>query len=181
MRHANHRFTLGVTKAHRFALMSNLAAALFRHGRIETTLTKAKALRPFAERMITLAKKAHLAQDPAQKVHFRRLALSHVRDQEAVRMLFNERATEFLSRPGGYTRVFKLVPRLGDAANMALIELIKGDDIGFQSRSRRAAKAVKKTGSRTRKAATTTEAVKVEAATEEALAPVAEATESSAS
>lgn len=180
MRHANHRFTLGVTKAHRFALMSNLAAALFRHGRIETTLTKAKALRPFAERMITLAKKAHLAQDPAQKVHFRRLALSHVRDQEAVRMLFNERATEFLSRPGGYTRIFKLVPRLGDAANMALIELIKGDDIGFQSRSRRA-KAVKKTGSRTRKAAATTEAAKVETATEAAVAPVAEATESSAS
>ncbi len=150
MRHANHRFILGVSKAHRLALMSNLAAALFRHGRIETTLTKAKALRPFAEKMITLAKRAHLSQDPAQKVHFRRLVLTQVRDKEAVKQLFNERTQEFINRAGGYTRIFKLLPRIGDAADMALIELIQADDQGFQSRSRRQKATTKKAAARKR-------------------------------
>lgn len=143
MRHANHRFELGVKKAHRVALMSNLGAALLRHGRIQTTLTKAKALRPFIEPIITLAKKAHLSQDTAQKLHLRRMALRDIRDEDAVRILFNERAAEFLSRPGGYTRIYKLVPRIGDAADMALIELIKADDVGFKSRSRRSAPIAK--------------------------------------
>lgn len=137
MRHANHRFELGVKKAHRVALMSNLAIALLKHGRIKTTLTKAKALRPFIEPVITLAKKAYFSNEVAQKVHFRRMALRDVRDEDAIRILFNERVNEFLKRPGGYTRIYKLVPRVGDAANMALIELIKADDVGFKSRSRR--------------------------------------------
>jgi large subunit ribosomal protein L17 len=119
--------------------MSHLAAALFRHGRIETTLAKAKALRPFAEKIITLAKKAQTAEVPAERIHFRRLAVSRVKDEAAVKQLFVERAGEFMKRPGGYTRIYKLVPRRGDAAKMALIELIAAADKGYK-KSRRASR-----------------------------------------
>ena len=131
MRHLKHRHKLGVKTPHRGALLANLSASLFLHKRIRTTLAKAKALRPFAEQVITLAKKAHLAEDPARKLHYRRLAVSKVRDQEAVAVLFNERAEEFLNRSGGYTRIYKLVPRQGDSAGMAIIELIDADDEGY--------------------------------------------------
>ena len=145
MRHANHRFTLGVTKAHRFALMSNLATALFKHGRIQTTITKAKALRPFAEQIITLAKKAATTDVAADKVHYRRHALRRLRNETVIRDLFNEGVKEFANRQGGYTRIFKLGRRPGDAAEMALIEFVKADDEGLKSRGRRTAvKAVKK-------------------------------------
>ena len=147
MRHLKHRHKLGVKTPHRGALLANLSASLFLHKRIRTTLAKAKALRPFAEQVITLAKKAHLAEDPARKLHYRRLAVSKVRDQEAVAVLFNERAEEFLNRSGGYTRIYKLVPRQGDSAGMAIIELIDADDEGYtkpkkggRRRSRRSAK-----------------------------------------
>ena len=147
MRHLKHRHKLGVKTPHRGALLANLSAGLFLHKRIRTTLAKAKALRPFAEQVITLAKKAHLAEDPARKLHYRRLAVSKVRDREAVAVLFNERAEEFLNRSGGYTRIYKLVPRQGDSAAMALIELIDADDEGYtkpkkggRRRSRRSAK-----------------------------------------
>jgi large subunit ribosomal protein L17 len=112
--------------------MSHLAAALFRSGRIETTLAKAKALRPFAEKIITMAKKAQAAEVPAERIHFRRLAVARVQDEAAVKQLFVERAGEFMKRPGGYTRIYKLVPRRGDAAKMALIELIAAEDKGYK-------------------------------------------------
>lgn len=136
MRHLKHRFQLGRKKEHRIALMSNLGAALLRHGRIQTTLPKAKALRPFIEKIITLAKKAEGAS-PEKALHYRRIALSRVRDKEAVALLFNERAAGFGSRPGGYTRIYKLGTRIGDAAEMAVIQLIPAEDEGYAKKSRK--------------------------------------------
>jgi large subunit ribosomal protein L17 len=136
MRHRVHQFQLGVKKEHRAALVAGLAAALLRHGRIRTTLAKAKALRPFVERVITLACRAEKSEVPAQKLHLRRMAVARVRDQEAVRRLFDSLAGDFLARPGGYTRIYKLVPRQGDGGKMALIELVKADEKGYRRRSR---------------------------------------------
>lgn len=133
MRHQKHRFILGRTKEHRIALMANMASALFRHGRIETTLSKAKALRPFAERVISLAKRSH--NQPKDKIlHLRRQAIARLRDPQAVEILFDQRVGEFLNRPGGYTRIYKLGQRKGDAAEMALICLIEASDEGYDKR-----------------------------------------------
>jgi|AntAceMinimDraft_17_1070374.scaffolds.fasta_scaffold18807_4 large subunit ribosomal protein L17 len=146
MRHLKHRHKLGVKTPHRAALLANLTASLILHKRIKTTLSKAKALRPFAEQVITLAKKAHLAEEPERKLHYRRQAISKVRDQEAVAILFSERVEEFLDRPGGYTRIYKLIPRKGDGADIAIIEMIDADDEGYtkpkkgRKRSRRSTK-----------------------------------------
>lgn len=142
MRHGKHRFSLGCTKEHREALMANLAAALFEHGRINTTLAKAKALRPFAEKLITLAVKAHKSPDATVKLHYRRLAIARVRDEAAVKELFDVKAVEFINRNGGYTRIYKLVPRVGDSAKMAIIELVYADDKGY-SKSRKSRKSRK--------------------------------------
>jgi large subunit ribosomal protein L17 len=133
MRHLKHRFILGRKKEHRAALMSNLASALLRHGKIKTTLTKAKALRPFVEPVITLAVKASSAS-VEQALHYRRQAISKLRDKDAVATLFNERAQMFTERPGGYTRIYKLGTRLGDAAEMAVIQLIPAEDEGYPKR-----------------------------------------------
>jgi large subunit ribosomal protein L17 len=137
MRHGKHKHPLVPTQEHRKALLSNLAAALFTHGRIQTTLAKAKALRPFSEKVITLAKKA--AATPAKAVAFKRLALSYVRDEDAITTLFKDRAGEFSKRTGGYTRIYKLGTRVNDAAEMALIELIPASDEGRKPRSKRTA------------------------------------------
>ncbi|MDR1401384.1 MAG: 50S ribosomal protein L17 [Puniceicoccales bacterium] len=146
MRHGKHRYLLGRTKEHREALIANLAAALFRYGKIETTLAKAKALRPFAEKIITMAKKAHQTDDIIQKLHYRRLAIARVKSEPAVAALFNDRAAEFVKRSGGYSRIYKLVKRLGDAADMAIIELIAGDDVGYsKSKKRKRTKVRQKT------------------------------------
>lgn len=143
MRHLKHRHQLGRKKEHRIALMANLASALLRHGRIQTTLAKAKALRPFAEKIITLAVHAQGAS-PERALHLRRQAISKIRDKNAVQTLFNERASEFKDRPGGYTRIYKLGNRIGDAAEMAVIQLIPASDTGYETRksSSKAAKAV---------------------------------------
>lgn len=138
MRHLKHRHHLGRTKEHREALMANLAMALIKHGRIETTLPKAKALRPFVEKLITLAKKAENAPKE-QALHLRRLALARIRDKEAVKLLFSERVKEFIARPGGYTRIYKLGARIGDAAEMALICFIAADDEGYAKRGKKPA------------------------------------------
>ncbi len=132
------------TQEHRKALLSNLAAALFTHGRIQTTLAKAKGLRPFAEKIITLGKKASLTKDKATAIHLKRTALTYVRDEDAVTKLFSDRIKEFASRDGGYTRIYKLGRRgSDDSAEMALIELISASDEGFKSRSKRKAAAAK--------------------------------------
>lgn len=145
MRHRRHKNQLGRKKEHRVATMSNLAVALFKHGRIQTTLAKAKALRPFAEKVITLARKADLAENAAQKLHFRRLAIARVRDKLVIKDLFDNKAQEFRSRPGGYTRIYKLDKRLGDAAEMALIELIPASDEGYKSSKRKKTSKAKPT------------------------------------
>jgi len=149
MRHRKHKHLLGVKSAHRLSLLANLCSALIENGRIRTTLAKAKALRPFAEKIITLAKKSHLAEDKTKKLHFRRLAIARIRNKKAVKKLFDELAESFVDRPGGYTRIYKLAtPRLGDAADMALIELVEASDEGYakkKSKKKKPAKAVPQT------------------------------------
>lgn len=147
MRHKNRKHKLGASGPHRSAMMGNLSVSLITHGRIETTLSKARALRPFAEKIITLAKKAERSNDVASKLHLRRLATARVRDKAAVAKLFDERVVEFTERNGGYTRIYKLGQRVGDAAEMALIELIDGNDEGYVKKSKKktAKKAAKKT------------------------------------
>ena len=109
---------LGRNGTHRRALMRNLATELFRHERIETTLGKAKALRPVAEKLITLAKRGDL--------HARRLAGAQIQDQETLKKLFADLGVRFQDRPGGYLRILKLDNRIGDNAPMARIELVDG-------------------------------------------------------
>jgi large subunit ribosomal protein L17 len=142
MRHQKHHASLGVTREHRESMLSNLAAALITHGRIKTTLTKARVLRPFIEKAITKAKHAAGKSDKKDAVHLRRLVLSDIRDEDAVTLLFNETYKEFSNRAGGYTRIYKLGPqRLGDAAEMALIEFVKADDTGYKkSKGKRSSK-----------------------------------------
>ena len=118
-------------------MLSNLAAGLFNHGRIQTTLAKAKGLRPFAEKVITLAKKAKA--DVSRAVALKRLALTYVRDEDAVHALFTKRVDEFAHRVGGYTRIYKLGRRISDAGETALIELIGASDEGRKPRSKRTA------------------------------------------
>ncbi len=114
-------------------MMSNLAASLITHGRIKTTLTKAKALRPFIEKVITKAKQAAAKTDKKDALHLRRLAHADVRDETALTLLFNEKHKEFTNRNGGYTRIYKLgQQRLGDAAELALIEFVKAEDTGYK-------------------------------------------------
>ena len=133
MRHRKHSNQLGVKKEHREALLANLSTALLTHGRIKTTLKKAKALRPFVEKVITLAKNGSL--------HSRRMAISRVRDTDAVHGLFDDKVEQFREREGGYTRIYKLGTRRGDAAEMALIELIDADDEGYEKKRKPKSKA----------------------------------------
>src|SRR5688500_10304984 len=157
MRHNKHHASLGVTREHRAAMMSNLAASLIEHGRIQTTLTKAKALRPFIEKVITKAKKAAAKTEKKDAIHLRRLALADVRNEDAVTKLFNETYKEFENRNGGYTRIYKLGHRISDAAEMALIEFVKADDQGYKkSKGKKASKA--KGGKKTKKATPAAEA-----------------------
>ena len=133
MRHHKHHASLGVTREHRRSMLSNLAASLITRGRIQTTLAKAKALRPFIEKVITKAKHAAAKAERRDAIHLRRLALRDVRDEDAVKLLFNEKVKDFEGRAGGYTRIYKLGPqRLGDAAELALIEFVKAEDTGYK-------------------------------------------------
>ncbi len=116
MRHNVMGRKLGRSTKHRKSLFRNLTTELFRHNRIKTTEAKAKTIQPIAERLITLARRGDL--------HARRLAARDLHDPEILRKLFDEIAPEMQDRNGGYTRIYKLGPRRGDAANMALIELI---------------------------------------------------------
>jgi large subunit ribosomal protein L17 len=122
MRHRRAGKKLGRDSAHRKALYSNLAGALIEHGRIKTTEAKAKAVKPFAEQMITLGKRGDL--------HARRLALAELRSQDVVHQLFADVAPRFADRPGGYTRIVKLGPRYGDAAEMVYLELVDYEPAG---------------------------------------------------
>jgi large subunit ribosomal protein L17 len=112
---------LGGSPAHQRLILRNLATALFEHGRITTTEAKARTLRPYAEKLITKAKKAHLGENP---LHNRREVLKSITDKGVVHHLFTEIAPVFAERPGGYTRITKIGPRQGDNAPMAVIELV---------------------------------------------------------
>jgi large subunit ribosomal protein L17 len=138
-------------------MLSNLAASLIEHGRIKTTLSKAKALRPFIEKVITKAKQAAAKTEKKDALHLRRLALSDVRNEDAITLLFNEKYKEFANRNGGYTRIYKLGTRVSDAAEMALIEFVKADDTGYKKTRRKSAKS-KKAAAETAEAAPAAEA-----------------------
>jgi large subunit ribosomal protein L17 len=130
---------LGGSSSHQKAILANLATALFEHGRIKTTEPKARALRPYAEKLITHAKKGTL--------HNRREVLKKIRDKDIVHALFAEIGPFFADRNGGYTRIIKVEPRKGDNAPMAVIELVQEKTVTSEAeRARRsgAAKAVAK-------------------------------------
>jgi len=116
MKHRVSGRKLGRTSAHRLAVLRNLSTELFERERIRTTLMKAKELRPFAERLITLSKSGTL--------HARRRAARHVMRADVLQKLFDTISARFAERPGGYTRILKLGPRRGDGAEMAMVELI---------------------------------------------------------
>ena len=116
MRHQAKGRQLSRTSEHRRALLRNLATSLMIHGGIETTVAKAKELRPYAEKLITLARRGDL--------HARRLAAQKIREREALSRLFTEIGPRFAARPGGYIRILKLGHRPGDGAEMARIELL---------------------------------------------------------
>ena len=116
MRHQKRGRKLGRDSEHRKSLYANLTSELIVHGRIRTTLAKAKEVRPVAEQMITLGKRGDL--------HARRQAVAFLRQKPVVKSLFDDVAPRYAERPGGYTRIIKLGPRLGDAAEMAYIELV---------------------------------------------------------
>jgi len=119
MRHGKTGKKLGRDSSHRRALYANLACSLIEHGRIRTTEAKAKAVRPYAEKLITLGRRGDL--------HARRQVLAELRSQEVVHQLFSDVAPRMADRPGGYTRIVKLGTRLGDAAEMAYLELVDFD------------------------------------------------------
>ena len=116
MRHQHTGKKLGRDSAHRRALYANLVCALIEHGRIKTTEAKAKAVKPLAEQMITLGRRGDLAA--------RRLAIAKLRSVDAVHILFSEVSPRFADRPGGYSRIVKIGPRQGDAADMVYLELV---------------------------------------------------------
>jgi large subunit ribosomal protein L17 len=116
VRHHRKGKKLGRDSAHRKALYSNLAGAVIEHGRIKTTLAKAKAVQPITEQMVTLGRRGDLAA--------RRQALAYLRSNDVVTMLFSDVAPRFTDRPGGYTRIVKIGPRPGDSAEMAYLEFV---------------------------------------------------------
>ena len=143
MRHRKHNHQLGVKTAHRTSMLANLCCSLIENGRIKTTLARARALRPTIEKIITLAKKAHLAHDTGKKIHYRRLAISRLRSKTATKKLFDELVEQFATREGGYTRIYKLaLPRLGDASEMALIEFV--EETASKKSKKKAKKSSKK-------------------------------------
>lgn len=117
MRHLRRTVKLGRTSKHKEAMLANMACSLIAHEQIETTLAKAKALKPLADKLVTLGKKNSL--------HSRRLAMARIHQEDAVYKLFREIAPRFQERKGGYTRIYKLGPRPSDASPMALIEWVE--------------------------------------------------------
>jgi len=128
VRHARTGKKLGRDSAHRKALYSNLAGALIEHGRIKTTVAKAKAVKPLAEQMITLGRRGDL--------HARRQATAVLRSRDVVHKLFAEVAPLFKDRPGGYTRIVKIGPRPGDSAEMAYLELVAEEYVAKEREAR---------------------------------------------
>ncbi|MBS1745466.1 MAG: 50S ribosomal protein L17 [Bacteroidetes bacterium] len=164
MRHGDKIKNLSRTKAHRDALLANLGSQLIVNKRIVTTLAKAKSLRVYVEPLIT---KTHKGESKEQIMHQHRVVFSYLKDKNAVKELFTVVGPKVASRPGGYTRIIKLGKRLGDNAELALIELVDFNDV--YGKSGAASEGVKKTRrSRSRKPVTAkvvAEAAKTEDAT----------------
>ena len=169
MRHGDKIKNLSRTASHRKALLSNLGSQLIEHKRITTTLAKAKALRVYVEPLLTRGK--------SDTMHNRRVVFSYLQDKESIKELFGVIGDKIASRPGGYTRIIKLPRRHGDAADMAMIELVDFNEI-YKTDNKDA--AAKKTRRSRRGAGTATATAKTEApaavATEEVAAPVVEET-----
>jgi large subunit ribosomal protein L17 len=187
MRHGKKHNHLGRTTSHRKAMLANMASSLIKHKRISTTLAKAKALRVYVEPIITKSKN--------DTTHSRRIVFSYLQDKETVTELFRDVAAKVANRPGGYTRIIKLNNRLGDNAEMALIELVDYNEIYGQDAAAAEKKTTRRGRSKTAKTASAPaaeKAPKAEAAVEDAVvveeeapateevaveeAPVAEAT-----
>lgn len=162
MRHGDKIKNLGRTKSHRDALLSNLACQLIAHKRIVTTLAKAKALRVYVEPLITKSKE--------NTTHQRRIVFSYLQDKEAIKELFDVISAKIAGRPGGYTRIIKLGTRLGDNAELGMIELVDYNEIYGKGKEEK-----KETGKRTRRAGSSKKkaTAELEAPTTEAV-PVAE-------
>ncbi|HTM84810.1 MAG TPA: 50S ribosomal protein L17 [Mycobacterium sp.] len=159
---------LGGSSSHQKALLANLATALFEHGRIKTTEPKARALRPYAEKLITHAKKGDL--------HNRREVLKKIRDKDVVHTLFAEIGPFFADRVGGYTRIIKVEARKGDNAPMAVIELVREKTVTSEADRARRAAASQPTADEAPAEVEATEEANVEETTEaEAPAETAEA------
>ena len=137
MRHQVKKGILGRNTAHRRALLRNLVTSFLDRERIRTTLAKARAARPIAEKMITLAKRGTL--------HARRQALSYMTQEAAVQKLFTELGPRFAERPGGYTRIVKLDKRMGDGASMAMLELVGTE---FKQKTKKKGKDAKKSAAK---------------------------------
>ncbi len=150
MRHGDKVKNLGRKKAHRDALLSNLACQLIQHKSIVTTTAKAKALRVYVEPLITKGKE--------NTTHQRRVVFSYLQDKEAVKELFGSVAEKIAGRPGGYTRIIKLGARVGDNAETAMIELVDFNEIYGKGKgeAKTAAKKTRRAGSTKKKADTTT-------------------------
>lgn len=169
MRHGDKQNNLGRKKAHRIALLRNLASELIMHKRIVTTLAKAKALRTYVEPLITKTKKN---ENEEQIMHQHRLVFSYLNDKFAVKELFTVVAGKVAGRPGGYTRIIKLGTRTGDNAEMALIELVDFNDVYGKS----AAKTEEAATKRTRRGSKKVAPAAVAEEKETAVAPEAEVT-----
>ena len=175
MRHRVAHRKLGRVTEHRIAMLRNQAHALLKHERIETTMPRAKELRPFVERIITIAKRGVAGGDANGKaLHARRLVLRDIQDREVVSKLFDTIAPRFEARPGGYTRILKLGYRRGDSAEIAQIELV-GSEFNPNAAAEKAEAAEKAkpkgVGGRLRAAAERLRGKKTEEGTEEGAAP----------
>lgn len=157
MRHGDKIKNLSRTKAHRDALLSNMAAQLITHKRIVTTHAKAKALRTYIEPLITKTKKAVSKEET---MHQHRIVFSYLNDKDAVKELFTVVGPKIASRPGGYTRIIKLGTRLGDNAERAMIELVDFNEIYGKGigEAATAAKKTRRSGGKKKATEATTEA-----------------------
>ena len=143
MRHKKKFNHLGRTSPHRKAMLSNMASSLILHKRITTTLAKAKALRSYIEPLITKAKE--------DSTHSRRLVFSHLQNKEAVSELFREIALKIADRPGGYTRILKVGPRLGDNAEMCMMELVDYNELMLEQKDDQKGKSTRRRRGTTKK------------------------------
>lgn len=166
MRHGKKFNHLGRTASHRKAMLSNMASSLIQHKRISTTVAKAKALRKYVEPLITKAK--------TDTTHSRRVVFSYLQDKESITTLFGEIAEKVANRPGGYTRIIKTGNRLGDNADMCIIELVDYNELLLTEAAPAKKSTRRRRGGKKKSAEATPEAVVEDAVVEETVEAVAE-------